>query len=292
MKKLLFVTSDLNNGGAEKWVLDTLTHMDRTGFIIDSYYWGKILNYTFYEMYEKIGINLYFGKLDRDKPLENIKIWRSLKDFIAVHGPYDAIHINGTPLVKQLICLLVAKQQNITVRIVHSHNSAISKLRKWMPHIHGLVQRMVVSQATCVAACSKIAGEVKYGQAVLADPKFCIFRNGIDVKKYTFSKEKRNQMRKKMGFKNDDFIVLHIGRMTKQKNQLFLLKVFKALHDDWENSNLILIGDGPNKKETMNMIMEFGIENSVRYIQWTDYTENYFSAADVFLFPSLWEGFV
>ena len=289
MKKVLLVTSDLDNGGAEKWVLDTITHMDRTGLSIDSYYWGDVVNDTFIEEYENAGVKLYFEKIPQRKITENFRIWCALNRFISEHGPYDAIHVNGTPITKQLICMHVAKKHSVPVRIVHSQNSYISRLGRLMPHIHAFLQRMVVSRATCVAACSQLAGKVKYGSAVLTDSKFNILRNGIDIAKFAYSSESRKEIREELSLSEDALVVLNIWKMASQKNQLILINVFKALCNECKNANLIIIGDGMNCNTILEKANLFGIDKCIRYIAWTDATEKYFSAADVFLFPNQWD---
>ena len=57
-----------------------------------------------------------------------------------------------------------------------------------------------------------------------------------------------------------------------------------------ENTRLLLVGDGYLKATIMKKTIELGITDKVIFIGVTEKVEDYLSAMDVFLFPSLFEG--
>lgn len=81
-----------------------------------------------------------------------------------------------------------------------------------------------------------------------------------------------------------------IGRLTHQKGFIHLIRAFKQVHDQINDSALIILGEGTLKSKLDGTIDELGLQDSVKIF---DYENNPFSVidkCDVFAFPSLYEG--
>ena len=72
---------------------------------------------------------------------------------------------------------------------------------------------------TQAIACSIEAGEWLYGET-----QFTILRNAIKVEPFIFNVDKRKTMRCVFGFKDDEYVVGHIGIFMEAKITPFLLK--------------------------------------------------------------------
>ena len=88
-----------------------------------------------------------------------------------------------------------------------------------------------------------------------------------------------------------DFI-LSIGRLTKQKNFSFLLKVYSKLK--LENLSLVIIGKGELKKDLIKQSKKLNIEKKIFFVNETDNVFNIIKKSKYFVLTSLWEdpGFV
>jgi len=86
---------------------------------------------------------------------------------------------------------------------------------------------------------------------------------------------------------------LAIGRLTKQKNFLFLIEVFKKFNQN-KNNMLVIIGDGEQKKEILNYIKNNNLQKTVLMFNFTENIFNYYKNSKCFILSSLWEdpGFV
>ncbi len=86
--------------------------------------------------------------------------------------------------------------------------------------------------------------------------------------------------------------ILSIGRLTKQKNFGFLLKVFSKLK--LENLSLVIIGKGELKKDLIKQSKRLNIEKKLFFINETDNVFNIIKKSKYFVLTSLWEdpGFV
>ena len=86
--------------------------------------------------------------------------------------------------------------------------------------------------------------------------------------------------------------ILSIGRLTKQKNFGFLLKVFSKLK--LENLSLVIIGKGELKKDLIKQSKRLNIEKKLFFVNETDNVFNIIKKSKYFVLTSLWEdpGFV
>lgn len=290
MMKVLMITSCLDAGGAEKWCYDTLLNMDRCGLTIDYYYYEDVKIDQFIEGYKKAGINLYFRELNKRKGGALFHLRKDLNKFIAVHGPYDAVHINGLKLIYISIILDVAYKNNIPVRITHSHNSLSSYTGGISSLVKKVIRKNIINKATVLGACSLNAGVAKYGDDIVKNPKFKIIKNGVRLDRLGFDDLARKRTREELGVGNN-FTCLFLGRLSAQKNPRFAIDVFNGIHKLDESVCFVVVGSGDLETEILDQIGELGLSECVRHVPWTDKPSNYLNAADLLVLPSIYEGF-
>lgn len=105
------------------------------------------------------------------------------------------------------------------------------------------------------------------------------------------SPQARDALREQLGFGADDPVLLHVGRFIEQKNHGGLLDVFARVRAEIPAAKLILLGQGPLKDQVLARVERDGLAGSVRYLGLRDDVAALMTASDVFLFPSLDEGF-
>ncbi len=104
--------------------------------------------------------------------------------------------------------------------------------------------------------------------------------------------QKREQIKQELGLKPNNFI--YIGRLSPEKNIKLLIKVFKDVKTSEPKSNgwgLIIVGDGPQRKEIEDFIKENSLEKDIYLAGGMSWKEvpKYYALADVFILPSLSE---
>ena len=88
--------------------------------------------------------------------------------------------------------------------------------------------------------------------------------------------------------------ILFIGRLAMPKNLPLFFRAFSDLPKDIQaKANIKIIGDGPLMEECKESAKGFGISSSVSFLGTTTRGElgTYLQSADIFVLPTLWEGF-
>ena len=100
--------------------------------------------------------------------------------------------------------------------------------------------------------------------------------------------------KKKVRTEKKDYF-LSVGRLTKQKNFLFLCKCIKIIRDKFDNKiKLVIAGDGEDKNLIQSYIKNNKLEENIKLIGYKKEIHNYYLEAIATIVSSLWEdpGFV
>jgi glycosyltransferase involved in cell wall biosynthesis len=98
-------------------------------------------------------------------------------------------------------------------------------------------------------------------------------------------------------------ILITAGRLTKQKGQWYLLRVFKALKEKRRDLKLVILGEGELKEYLVKLSEELGLKTyvwdrdelsgsfDVYFLGFQKNPFKFIARSKLFVFPSLWEGF-
>ena len=85
-------------------------------------------------------------------------------------------------------------------------------------------------------------------------------------------------------------LIFNDGRLERQKNQSFLLDVFSRILERCPSAELCIAGDGNLREMLEQKANDLGISERTHLIGSVNNISAYLKAADVFVFPSLFEG--
>ena len=199
---------------------------------------------------------------------------------------YDVAHINTGSLSTMCVEAMSAKGANINRVIVHSHtvniNAGIMHLIK-----KSILGGIIKKYADYFVACSKESAKSKWTNDIVK--KAYIVYNGIDVDRFRFSETKREQIRERYDI-DKYFVIGHVGRMTAEKNHKYLVRVFEEVCKYKNNVRLMLIGSGPLSDDIKLIVDNKKLTEKVIFVDNTDEIDKYYSAFDMYVFPSIYEG--
>lgn len=192
---------------------------------------------------------------------------------------YDILYINMLT-AEEIYSALPAKLCGMKI-ITHSHNNLSNTIR-----MHKLFKPIVNMIANKRLACSKGAAEFMYG-----NKKAEIIKNAIDVKKFSFNKKTRKEYREEFKIKDDEFVLCHVGRMSRQKNPYAVVDIFENVYKNNKHTFLIYVGDGEDRQKTEAYIAEKNLDQNTFLLGSRSDISEILSMSDVFILPSLYEGF-
>ena len=201
---------------------------------------------------------------------------------------FDVLYYNTCDVVS-IDMLRFAKKAGIPTRIIHSHSSGTQQaIGKKLSIFHRLDERhnrKVLDQyATHFFACSQAAGNWMFDGR-----PYTIIKNGICISQYTFSGEKRRRIRESCGLQ-EELLVGIVGRISPPKNPLYSVKVLDALIKKESTAHAVFLGDGELRSQTEEAVRDAGIQGNVRFLGNVNNVNEWISALDVLLMPSLFEG--
>jgi len=138
--------------------------------------------------------------------------------------------------------------------------------------------------------CSREACVSLFGAKCFEDPRVTIFPNAIHLEPFAELPVDRTELRQRLGFVKDEILIGHIGRFHQQKNHTFLLNIFASFVKNRPTAKLILVGDGPLRKNMELKAMDLGIAENVLFLGLRKDIPQLLGVLDAFILPSLYEG--
>lgn len=206
-----------------------------------------------------------------------------------IQHTFSYVYYN-TSFLHRLEIIKMAKRHHVPCRIVHSHNSNYGYNPNFFIKIlEGYYRKNIKNYATELLACSPTAGNFTFGMSNV----YSIIPNGILLNDFKYSVESRIKIKKEYDL-NDKILIGHVGRLTEQKNPLFLVEILNDLVKINKDYYLIHIGEIQDEnlyKQVTNLISKYNLQNNIKFLGKINHVKEFLNAFDFFLLPSLYEGF-
>lgn len=118
-----------------------------------------------------------------------------------------------------------------------------------------------------------------------------IIPSGIDVTRFyreNINKKELENLKKELNIKKDDFIILYVGRIAKEKNIEFLINNLKDISKKIPKTKMVIVGDGPDMNDLALLVHENKLDKKVIFtgkVPWNDIPK-YYQLANVFVTSS------
>ena len=121
--------------------------------------------------------------------------------------------------------------------------------------------------------------------------KLFVLRDPV-IQLHEFLKKKNEKIEDLKIEKNN--LIISIGRLTRQKNFILLIRAFKKILLKYPNYHLLLLGEGEQKKLLTEETKKLKIQERISFLGYQKNVYKYLLNSDCFILTSLWEdpGFV
>ena len=124
------------------------------------------------------------------------------------------------------------------------------------------------------------------------DKDIYIVPTGLDASRFykeNSDKLKVTRLRRYLGYKRKDFVMLFVGRLAQEKNVTFLFDIIEKTKN--KNIKLLVVGYGPDEENYKKEVKERGLEDRIKFtgkVAWVD-MPNYYHVSNAFITASTTE---
>ena len=287
--KVLHLIDTLEIGGAEKSLVSILPHLRATESIVCQLYRGSALRLALTSAGIRVrGLDL------RGRHA----FWRACREVAGIVRAERPALVHASLFRAGMVARVVGMSTGVPVidsfvndsyapeRYAGLSGAGRVKLR--------LVQALDALTARGVTRFLAISWTAMHAncRALGVDDHRCtvIYRGRDPVPYASQSPESRVALRSALGVGEDADLVLSVARLYPRKGQESLLRAFRAVAALRPGARLFLAGDGPARSEYEALAARLGLSDKVVFLGNRDDVPDLLQAADLFAFPSLYEG--
>lgn len=172
-----------------------------------------------------------------------------------------------------LVFQLVFDKTYVGPKLLRAYHWAKSRRQEWI----------AVSRANRRILCSSFG---------LGEEDIHVIHNGPSSMKIDAlpSEQVRQEVRREFGLNANDRLLLSVGRLAPQKGYLDLVAIIPQILREFPDITFAWVGEGVQRKQLEDEIREKGIDGRVRLLGYRGDVPRLLRAADLFVFPSHFEG--
>lgn len=285
MKKILYVTTIGKTINA--FLIPHINYLIDKGYKVDV---ACYLNEEIDKSIQEKGCNIFEVNFSRNPlSLKNIKAFKELKE-INKKNKYDIVHVH-TPVASFVTRLALRKEKNLKmVYTCHGfHFYKGSSILNWMLFypLEKLGSKFTDILVTINSEDFAIASKFnlrKNGKTMKINGV------GIEKEKYVMQEFNRNEYRKTLNLKEDDFVILVLAELNKNKNHIQLIQAMNLLKHEYPKIKAIFAGSGPLEEELKKEIKEYGLEEKISLLGWRNDVKELVNSSDIVALFSKREG--
>lgn len=274
--RVLHIINNLNIGGAEKLLVETLPLYESFGVQVDVLLLTKVDSPFVSALEENFKVNIYYSGLNSVyNPYQILKI----KDFIQ-QGNYDVVHAHLFPT---LYWVSLAKTffgiKTPVVFTEHStHNKRLDKF------VFRAIDRCIYRNYQKILAITPQVKQVLVQKLNISPEKVEVVYNGVEVDKY----KQAIAYGEGTFFEKEAIILVQVSRFQAAKDQKTVIRALALLPQKYK---LLLVGDGETKIECENLVQALSLQERVQFLGNRVDIPELLKTAIVVIQSSHWEGF-
>ena len=231
----------------------------------------------YYAEIKKSGGKVFLMPSYKKEPLKVIPYLKK----VFKENQFDVVHCNV--MNSGSLILMMAKICGVKVRILHSHATQTGD-KAWKKIRNKLFCSITLKCSNTYFACSHLAGDYLFGKN-----NYFLIPNAIEIGQYKFSSINREEIRNTLGI-GEFKVIMTVGRFTHQKNPFFIVDIIKQYSKTHKDFVFWWFGNGELEEKVKEYATNQNIIDKIIFWGARADVNKYYSAADVFILPSLYEG--
>ncbi|MGB2580808.1 MAG: glycosyltransferase family 4 protein [Minisyncoccia bacterium] len=286
-KKILFIITKSNFGGAQKYVYDLATSMPKDKFDVAVALGGSGL--LIQKLQEK-GIRvLQISSLTRDlNTASDLSAFLELLSIFRNEKP-DVVHLNSAKAGG--VGTLAARLAHVPKIIFTAHGWAFNEER-------GRLQRIIIKffswitillSHKTIAVSDAVKNDTKNWP--LTNNKVVVIKNGIKEPEFYIKEIAREKL---FALTNaipmpDAFILGTIAELHKSKGIQYAIEAFAGIAQIDSRLHYFVLGGGDEKERLEGLVKHYGLQGRVFLVGFVEDAARFLPAFDVFILPSITE---
>ena len=228
--------------------------------------------------------------------ISNQFTWRSFRNIrqLLVVGQFDILHTHGgtAGFWGRLVSVMLGKRPTIVhtyhglhyLNVLEGSGQAIQQRIK--RELFKRIDQFLLNYTDRIICVCKSDYHKAIAAGVATLDRTSIVYNGIEIDK--FSKRSNQQVARQIfGLNPTEFIFGNVGRLHEQKGHQFLLQAVAKMTN---RVRVTIVGDGRLRDELVMLAAKLEISDQISFLGARADINEFLSAIDVFVMPSLWEG--
>lgn len=183
-----------------------------------------------------------------------------------------------------IIGRIAARLAGVPIVISSIHNVTVGG----MEAVREFLLRATKNLVTAFVPVSRMVEHVMAEKGIIRPADSTVIYNGVEV---TSSVEGGDATRRMLGIREDSFCIVAVGRLIEQKGFSYVIDAMAHITARYPQAELYILGEGILRTSLERQITQRGLERVVHLMGVVTTVDQYLSVADLFVMPSLWEGF-
>ncbi len=239
---------------------------------------SPLMSRTEISIEEAISVGQYGGDM-----LSEIHRYASSAVRLALREDFDVIHAHDWMTYPAGIAVAAVTGKPL---VVHVHSTEFDRSGEHVNQPVYDIERRGMHAAEKVIAVSHLTRNIIMSRYGVLGEKIEVVYNGVERNGSPFPYPQ-------IGIRNDEKIVLFLGRITMQKGPEYFLMAAKKVLEQIENVKFVMAGSGDMMRRIIEMAAEMGIGQKVLFTGFLrgDDVEKVYKMADLYVMPSVSEPF-
>ncbi len=285
MKKILFIVTQSEFGGAQRYIFEMSRLLDRNKYQVK-----VAAGPGDGELFRKLGKisvpSSHLKKLKRaPNPLQLISAIKEMRDTIKTERP-DVLFLCSTTAGLLGSLASISLKTKVVYRI---GGWAFNDPRPfWQNQLISLAERATSRLKDAIIVNSEFDWRIAVKKKIASPEKIVKIYNGLDPNGMNFLSREDSRRELEIG---EGPIIGTVANFYKTKGLEYLIKAAKEIIGENLQTKFVIVGEGRLRGRLEKMIKKHGLENNVFLKGRVPNAYKYLKAFDAFVLPSLKEGF-